>query len=1315
MNKTFHLIMIFLCALMSEVAFGQTNLIPNSDFNIFQGTNIGFGTEYQVVTGQNCLGGDAGAGKVTAGSQNHFNANYFNGNFFNTEGHGGGHFLIVNGFGGTGDWNHLTNNTPSNKKVLEYTIPVQPYSFYEFTFWSTHLSNGTTPLVPTINARVTFRVTFNDVQIGSDWSPEHVNNTARWCQFPTSHWYSGSNTSVTIRFYDRCVWNSGYGDDFGIDDVSFVFERSYASTANDDNVDACVDSETIILFSDLMANDNICQYVNTTPTLADFPHNDDMFEAYPSVGPTIGWKYKPKANATSDSFTYKYQYTFTYQGQTKTFSSAPATVHITVHPLIQAPVQNKSECDSYTWYATGQTYTTSGIYTARRPNPNGCDSIVTLNLTILHKATVGNITIPEGICPGDSFSLTAPSPGGGSWVYSDTPDGTPHTFNNNNVPYSFNGKYLRYAVTNTCGTAYSNAVPLIVHQEYEMPTQDAEACTRYTWDANGQTYTSPGIYSCTLNTVHGCDSTVSINLALTGRQVITTYLPNECDSYTWTVPGHAPKYYSSSTPCRFIDSIVVNDQGGCDTIYRLDLFINPSSTAEEHVEDCDEVVWYGNTYTVSTVDTYVTTNEYGCPHTITGYITVNSSTQSEETPEPDCDVVLWHGQEYTGSGDYDFDTINEHGCSHVIHGHITVHHSDTITVGEPVVECDSFTMYGHTFYESGWAIIDSTNNDGCPMQLRRMVTINHSQVETFPEDYACGEYQWLGRTFTESGLVQITDTLTEDGCPLTLQRNVTIYPEYLNNDPMVVTACSEYIFQGDTLTESTTKDYTLQSVNGCDSIVTLNLTISTEFLEIKSDQSCNDYVWTIPGRDPRYYVLGEGQENGYVITDTIQDFTGSCDSTWILQLTLYRDSELITVFAEGCDLAEYNGLYYEETGDYPINNLYTVHGCDSLVTVHVDIYHDVVGEPRTEYTCSSIPWYGQTCYPREEPYYAHVDSYHGCDSLLTLYVREAQYNTGSLEVRACESYLYHGHDYEIGGPYEVQFENYNDCDSLVTLTVLPLAEPVTEEALTACGDFEWHGNTITADNQWHEAMVYDPDIDCNVKHLVFVNEGEDTGGESITPEPSCEPYEWHGDIYERTGDYIYRNEDPITGCAVVDTLHLTITGLYNLQVVGDTNVYITTHFWSGKYIYYVESGDPIEDPVHWTLEGTDWPYDSLTTGNSCWVIANHPGQAVLTAQIGSGNCNVTTIHINGHYFAVDEFDPQTINIFPNPAHNEVTISANTIQMVRVYNMMGQLVRDYQGQDSDQVTFSVADFPPTLYVVEVTTALGTIRKPLTVSR
>ncbi len=52
------------------------------------------------------------------------------------------------------------------------------------------------------------------------------------------------------------------------------------------------------------------------------------------------------------------------------------------HASIPSSTQTQTALDSYTWPLNGQTYTQSGTYTDTLVNAAGCDSVVTLNLTL---------------------------------------------------------------------------------------------------------------------------------------------------------------------------------------------------------------------------------------------------------------------------------------------------------------------------------------------------------------------------------------------------------------------------------------------------------------------------------------------------------------------------------------------------------------------------------------------------------------------------------------------------------------------------------------------------------------------------------------------------------------------------------------------------------------------------------------------------------------------------------------------------------------------------------------------------------------------
>ncbi len=157
------------------------------------------------------------------------------------------------------------------------------------------------------------------------------------------------------------------------------------------------------------------------------------------------------------------------------------TVTILVSSPTTASISNAS-CQSYTWPVNGQTYTQSGVYTATISNAAGCDSIITLNLTINQPTNTsetvsncGNYTWPE-----------------------------------NGQTYTQSGTYTS-TFTNTAGCLSTKTLILTINQPSSSVLTET-ALDSYV--LNGQTYTQSGIYTQVIPNSAGCDSTITLNLTL---------------------------------------------------------------------------------------------------------------------------------------------------------------------------------------------------------------------------------------------------------------------------------------------------------------------------------------------------------------------------------------------------------------------------------------------------------------------------------------------------------------------------------------------------------------------------------------------------------------------------------------------------------------------------------------------------------------------------------------------------------------------------------------------------------------------------------
>ena len=99
---------------------------------------------------------------------------------------------------------------------------------------------------------------------------------------------------------------------------------------------------------------------------------------------------QPTSSSTSQTECSSYSWngtTYTQSGQ-YTFQTtnvngcdSTATLNLTINQPTSA-TQNQSAIDNYTWPVNGQTYSLSGSYNAVIPNSVGCDSTITLNLTM---------------------------------------------------------------------------------------------------------------------------------------------------------------------------------------------------------------------------------------------------------------------------------------------------------------------------------------------------------------------------------------------------------------------------------------------------------------------------------------------------------------------------------------------------------------------------------------------------------------------------------------------------------------------------------------------------------------------------------------------------------------------------------------------------------------------------------------------------------------------------------------------------------------------------------------------------------------------
>ena len=94
--------------------------------------------------------------------------------------------------------------------------------------------------------------------------------------------------------------------------------------------------------------------------------------------------------------------------------------------------------------------------------------------------------------------------------------------------------------------------------------------------------------------------------------------------------------------------------------------------------------------------------------------------------------------------------------------------------------------------------------------------------------------------YTTSGIYY--DSLqTVNGCDSIMALNLTVDSAVVNQ--VNATACDSYSWNGNIYSASGTYIDTLSTSAGCDSIVTLNLVINNSYSSVESITSCSNYLW----------------------------------------------------------------------------------------------------------------------------------------------------------------------------------------------------------------------------------------------------------------------------------------------------------------------------------------------------------------------------------------------------------------------------------------------------------------------------------------
>jgi gliding motility-associated-like protein len=302
--------------------------------------------------------------------------------------------------------------------------------------------------------------------------------------------------------------------------------------------------------------------------------------------------------------------------------------------------------------------------------------------------------------------------------------------------------------------------------------------------------------------------------------------------------------------------------------------------------------------------------------------------------------------------------------------------------------------------------------------------------------------------------------LGSNGCDSIITLELEIHPA--ERTELIVEICEgeELEYQGLKLTESMVRNDTFTSNSGCDSIVTLILTVNRPYFERIQATICEGEYFDFNGN--LFNLSG-------VYRDTFVSKFG-CDSIRMLDLfvlPILREN----ISAEICegDSFFFGGKELTETGSY-VDSLTSATGCDSVVYLDLIVYENRFSSETIE-ICGgeSVMFQGKEI-SESGVYTDTLKSVTGCDSIITLDLMVYQVYNTKLEFSICagDSVEVAGKVYNRSGVFIDTLKSILGCDSVLTISLDVLEIKYTEIVNSICSDITYNFNGISLD----ESGVY---------------------------------------------------------------------------------------------------------------------------------------------------------------------------------------------------------------------------------------------------
>ncbi|MBO7490958.1 MAG: gliding motility-associated C-terminal domain-containing protein [Bacteroidales bacterium] len=679
------------------------------------------------------------------------------------------------------------------------------------------------------------------------------------------------------------------------------------------------------------------------------------------------------------------------------------------------------------WWRGAQ-FVAAGVQTVSLPASNGCDSVLVLSLQVyetpqpivpFHDLIAGNSdTIPISVAGGNASDYTLEVLGAWCTLWHDSllvvspPAGLTET-----------GQTVCTVTltdSNGCTAEIVGTMNCYVHIQTDVFDTISSQDLPYDWQ--DMDLHVPGVYTVHLSTDHGADSSITLHLSVI--YLYDTVFCNPNLPVVWQ--NHS---FTESATCS--ESYPAGE--GADSIVVVDVaigFVEDTTAWMTVLENDLPLMFHGHSLDTSGIYVFQQNDEVGCASTLTVYVTVyyNVVTELDSAVCPSALPLEWNGLTFADAGVQSVAEVTSHGADSTVVMTVTLLPEPAVTISGASHLCvDSYLVLsaggGETYL---WSTGDTVSS----------VVV------------------------TSAGTYTVTAT-DGNGCVAAVNHTVAVYAP----DPVAVLHPAVFC-AGDTSVLSvgyqSTSTVVLEHGDGFDPMVMFhpitNMIVSGLWLQSESDSL---FLLVVPNSLTHDTVLS--------ISIVMYDDYG-CGADTILPVSIHLPTEAVldTIVLENDLPLHLNGDSYDSAGVY-VQHLSNVQACDSLLTVHLSVLHNVQTTADSVLCEAALPlvWNGMT-FASAGTQTALLTAVNGVDSAVVMTVTLLPASDTLLTVSVVENqlpYVLNGIAYQTTGVYTQHQTNAVGCDSAITLNLTVYQNVTVTKDTTVCAaslPMVWNGKTFTA-------------------------------------------------------------------------------------------------------------------------------------------------------------------------------------------------------------------------------------------------------------